>query len=139
MPTTVAIVDDHQLFREALVALVRKIDGYEVRYVAKNGRDLLEQIQHSNQVPDLALVDLHMPEMDGVETTTQLRHLYPAVRVLIVTISDLEEDILKADRAGAHGYVFKGVPAHEIRRSIDELMTKGYYFPSLPNGDGNGS
>ncbi|GAB4006417.1 hypothetical protein GCM10028808_08370 [Spirosoma migulaei] len=136
MPTTVAIVDDHHLFREALVALVQKVDGYEVLYEAKNGRDLLAQIQYRSQAPDLALVDLHMPEMDGFETTIQLRHLYPVVRVLIVTISDLKEDIVKAVRTGAHGYVVKGVSPNEIQQAMNELMTRGYYFPSLPNING---
>ncbi|QDK77593.1 response regulator transcription factor [Spirosoma sp. KCTC 42546] len=136
MPTTVAIVDDHHLFREALVALVQKVDGYEVLYEAKNGRDLLVQIQYRSQAPDLALVDLHMPEMDGFETTIQLRHLYPVVRVLIVTISDLKEDIVKAVRAGAHGYVVKGLSPNEIQQAMNELMITGYYFPSLPNANG---
>ena len=138
MPTTIAIVDDHRLFLEALVDLVRKFDGYEVLYVAKNGRDLLEQIHQSYQVPDLALVDLHMPVMDGFETTAQLRQLYPAVRVLILTISDRKEDRVHAVRQGAQGYLYKGLPPDQIRRAMDTIMTEGFYFPSLPTVVRNG-
>lgn len=98
MPTTIAIVDDHRLFLEALVNLVRKYDGYEVLYVAKNGQELLDQIHQTNQVPDLALVDLHMPVMDGFETTAQLCQLYPAVRVLVMTITDRKEERVHAVR-----------------------------------------
>lgn len=78
-------------------------------YVAANGRDLLAQIEQNDHVPDLALVDLHMPEMDGFEATAQLRHLYPTARVLIVSISDLEQDIAESVRNGVKGYLIKGV------------------------------
>lgn len=128
MTTTVAIVDDHRLFREALADIIRKLDRYELLYVAENGQDLLDQIQTKNQLPDLALVDLHMPVMDGFETTAQLRQRYPSTRVLVVTISDLKEEIEQAFRSGAHGYLVKGA-VDELRQAMEAVLTQGHYFP----------
>lgn len=128
MPITVAIVDDHRLIREALADMIRKTDGYELLYQAENGRDLLEQIQRGKTIPDLALVDLHMPIMDGFATTIQLRQLYSSIRILIVTVSDQQEEIERAFRSGAHGYLIKGLP-DELRQALDAVMTNSHYFP----------
>lgn len=114
--------------------MIRQIDGYEVLYVATNGQDLLEQIRQRNQAPDLALVDLHMPVMDGFETTSQLRQLFPTVRILIVTISDLKEDIVRAIREGAHGYWVKDSSPKQLRYAMEDLMTNEYSFPKTGAG-----
>lgn len=128
MPISIAITDDHQLLAEALAGLVRKFDQYEVIFVAANGRDLLSQIQRSNQVPDIALVDLNMPEMDGFETALQLRQLYPTVRVLALSMTDREEHIVRMVRNGARGYLLKGCRPSELRQALDDIVTKGYYY-----------
>jgi len=128
MPISIAITDDHQLLAEALAGLVRKFDQYEVIFVAANGRDLLSQIQRSNQVPDIALVDLNMPEMDGFETALQLRQLHPTVRVLALSMTDREEHIVRMVRNGARGYLLKGCRPSELRQALDDIMTKGYYY-----------
>ena len=122
MRTTVAIVDDFKLFREALVAMIKTWTDYEVLYVASNGRELLDQLQHSDQIPNLVLVDLHMPELDGFQTTACLRNLYPTARVLIFTISDHEEDRTRALLEGARGYLVKGIPLSQIRQAMDDIM-----------------
>lgn len=137
MPATVAIVEDHRLLRQALTNLVRQSTEFEVLYVAENGRDLLDQMLSVGKIPDLALVDLHMPVLDGFETTTRLRQLYPAIRVLIVTISDLKEELIDAIRSGAHGYLIKG-QSDELLQAMHEVMTNDYYFPiTLTSSNGN--
>lgn len=128
MLTSVAITDDHHLLAEALADFIRKFDHYEVLFVAANGRDLLGQIGQSNQVPDVALVDVSMAEMDGFETAAQLRQLYPTVRVLALSMSDREEHIIRMIRNGARGYLLKGCRPNELRQALDDVMTKGYYY-----------
>ena len=128
MPTSIAIVDDHHLVAELLADLVRKFDQYNVLFVAENGRDLLNQIQRSNQIPDIALVDLSMPVMDGFETAVQLRQLYPTIRVLALSMADREEHIVRMIRNGARGYLLKGCRSSELRQALDDLMVKGYYY-----------
>ncbi len=128
MPITIAITDDHHLVAEVLADYIRRFDQYDVVFVAANGRDLLNQIQRTNKVPDIALVDLHIPEMDGFETTLQLRQLYPTVRVLALSMTDREEHIVRVVRNGARGYLLKGCRSAELRQALDDVMVKGYYY-----------
>ncbi|UHG92491.1 response regulator transcription factor [Spirosoma oryzicola] len=127
MPTSIAIADDHQLLAEALSDLIQKFDGYEVLYVAANGRDLLNRMS-DGPLPDIALVDLHMPDMDGFETAAQLRQHYPTVRVLALSMSDREEYIVRMMRNGARGYLLKGCRPVEFRQALDEVINKGFYY-----------
>ncbi|QHV96350.1 MULTISPECIES: response regulator transcription factor [Spirosoma] len=127
MPTSIAIADDHRLLAEALSDLIQKYDNYEVLYVAANGRDLLNRL-HQGPVPDIALVDLNMPEMDGFETAVQLRQHYPAIRVLALSMTDREEHIVRMIRNGARGYLLKGCRPAELRQALDEVMAKGFYY-----------
>ncbi|WP_338870966.1 response regulator transcription factor [Spirosoma sp. SC4-14] len=127
MPTSIAITDDHHLMAEALADLINKLDDYEVLYIAENGRDLLEQLARG-PLPDIALVDLHMPEMDGFETALQLRKLYPTIRVLALSMNDREEYVVRMLRNGARGYLLKGCRPAEFRLALDAISTKGYYY-----------
>ena len=128
MLTSIAIADDHRLVAEAFSDLIDKFDTYYVQIVAENGRDLLAQLRNSSPVPDIALVDLNMPEMDGFETAIQLRQLYPGIRVLALSMTDREEHIVRMFRNGARGYLLKGCRSSELRQALDEVMTKGFYY-----------
>lgn len=127
MPISIAIADDHNLMAEALSDLIRKFDSYDVLFVAENGRDLLTRLQRG-PLPDIALVDLNMPEMDGFETAVQLRQLHPTVRVLALSMTDREEHIVRMISNGARGYLLKGCRSSELRRALDDVMNKGFYY-----------
>ena len=127
MPISIAIADDHNLVAEALSDLIQKFDNYDVLFVAGNGRDLLTCLQ-CGPLPDIALIDLNMPEMDGFETAQQLRQLHPTVRVLALSMTDREEDIVRMIRNGARGYLLKGCRSSELRRALDDVMTRGFYY-----------
>jgi len=128
MPTTIAIIDDHRLVAEAFSDLIRKFNDYDVLFVAENGRDLLTQLRHGKCLPDIALVDLHMPEMDGFETAIQLRQLYPGIRVIALSMTDREEHIVSMVRNGARGYLLKGCRPAELRQALNDVMMKGFYY-----------
>lgn len=127
MPISIAIADDHHLVAEAISDLLRKFDKYDVLFLADNGRNLLNHLQRG-PLPDIALVDLHMPEMDGFETAAQLRQLHPTVRVLALSMNDREEHIVRMVRNGARGYLLKGCRSSELRRALDDVMEKGFYY-----------
>ncbi|GAB3491637.1 UvrY/SirA/GacA family response regulator transcription factor [Spirosoma knui] len=127
MSTTIAIADDHQLVAEAMSELIRKFEGYEVVFVVENGRELLDRIRRG-PVPDIALVDLSMPVMDGFETAAQLRQHYPTVRVLALSMTDKEESIVRMIRSGARGYLLKGSRPSELRQALSDVMTKGFFY-----------
>ena len=128
MLTSIAIADDHRLVAEAFSDLIEKFDNYYVQIVAENGRDLLTQLRNCSPVPDIALVDLNMPEMDGFETALQLRQLYPSIRILALSMTDREEHIVRMVRNGARGYLLKGCRSSELRQALDEVMEKGFYY-----------
>ncbi|AUD04512.1 response regulator transcription factor [Spirosoma pollinicola] len=128
MPVSIAIADDHHLVAAALSDMIRKFEEYDVLLVAENGRDLLDQLALANQLPDIVLLDVSMPEMDGFETALCLRQLYPAIKVLALSMDDREEHIVKMIRNGARGYLLKGCRPTEFRRALDEIMIKGFYY-----------
>lgn len=128
MPVSIAIADDHHLVAAALSDMIRKFEEYDVLLVAENGRDLLDQLALANQLPDIVLLDVSMPEMDGFETALYLRQSYPAIKVLALSMDDREEHIVKMIRNGARGYLLKGCRPTEFRRALDEIMSKGFYY-----------
>jgi two-component system invasion response regulator UvrY len=128
MSVFIAIADDHHLVAAALSDMVRKFDNYDVLLVAENGRDLLNQLARCTQLPDIVLLDVHMPVMDGFETATQLRQLYPSIRVLALSMNDNEDQIVRMVRNGAKGYLLKGCRPAEFRQALDDIMSKGFYY-----------
>ncbi|RIV27107.1 DNA-binding response regulator [Fibrisoma montanum] len=127
MPTTVAIADDHLMMAQALSDLIEKIDGYEMLFVAENGRDLINHLKRK-QIPDILLLDISMPVMDGFETAQHLREHYPEVKILVLSMSDRDEDIIRMMRYGVCGYLLKGSRPSELRRALEEVRSKGSHY-----------
>jgi two-component system, NarL family, invasion response regulator UvrY len=123
----VAIIDDHILLRTALARLVNSFDGYTVMLEADNGKDLRTRIMQ-HQVPDIVLLDVNMPEMDGFETTQWLHKNYPHIRVLVLSMLSDEKTIIKMFRLGAKGYLLKNTDQDELRIALDSVMDKNVYL-----------
>jgi DNA-binding NarL/FixJ family response regulator len=123
----VAIVDDHVLLRAALAKLVDAIDGYTVLFEADNGKDLRSKIMQ-HHVPDVALLDVNMPEMDGYETTVWLRKNYPHIKVLVLSMLSDEKTIIKMFRLGAKGYLLKNADPEEFKKALDSIVSKNVYL-----------
>lgn len=118
MPTSIRILvaDDHPIVREGLIAILNTQPDFEVVGEAATGPQTVEQVAALR--PDVVLLDLEMPEIDGVEALRQMRQLRPDTRVIVFTAFDTDERILGAVRAGARGYLLKGAPREEIFRAI---------------------
>jgi two-component system invasion response regulator UvrY len=127
MKTTIAIVDDHELMAKALSGLVQKYDDYDVLYEVFGGRELIQRIK-LNMVPDIVLLDINMPEMDGYETALWLKNNYPEIKILALSMNDKEESIVKMLRNGAGGYLLKGCKPHELKQALDSIVQKGFYY-----------
>ncbi|MCG3139464.1 MAG: Transcriptional regulatory protein DegU [Anaerolineae bacterium] len=104
MSVRVVLADDHPLFRDGIASLLRA-RGFEIVGEANNGREALELIRRTH--PDLVLMDIHMPELDGLATTRILTSEMPEVRVVILTVSDDDNDVFEAIKSGAQGYLLK--------------------------------
>ena len=115
-PIRIVVTDDHPVVREGLVAILSTQPDFAVVGDAASGPATLELVGALS--PDIVLLDLAMPEMDGVETLRQLQRIAPATRVIIFTAFDTDERILSAVRAGAQGYLLKGAPRNDIFQAI---------------------
>lgn len=113
------VVDDHALFRRGLVGLLKDMLEFEVVGEAGDGQEALELIQKVQ--PDVALIDVNMPRMDGVQTVRAIRNLKLDVRILMLTISQNGEDLLGAIQAGADGYLLKNTEPEDLRRGIQHV------------------
>ena len=116
----ILVVDDHTLFRRGLVGLLTEMEGFRVVGEAANGRDALRMIKAQN--PDIVLLDVNMPGMSGVETISAMRSQGLGTPVLMLTISQQEEDLIGAIRAGASGYLLKNAEPETLRRMMNRVV-----------------
>lgn len=120
------IVDDHVLLRDGIAAILQEQPGISVVGYAQNGRDAIEKVRELN--PDVVLMDIAMPVMDGLQATQQIKELWPDVRILILTMHDEPEYVRKIMQAGASGYVLKDVSSDELFCAIQTVNHEGSYF-----------
>ena len=128
---TIAIADDYKIFRDGLKVGLSADDNLEVIAEADNGEDLLKLLETAR--PDIILMDLNMPILDGMEATKRVKKLYPAIKVLVVTMYDDDKFIIHLMEIGANGYLLKNAEPEEIRKSIYAVHENGYYFNDLVN------
>src|SRR4029453_529095 len=110
------LADDHHLFRKGLASLLEKESGFEVVAEAEDGAEAIRKAQAVK--PDLVLMDIHMPGVNGLEATPQITSTVPATRVVIVTISEEDKDLFEAIKCGAHGYLSKKVEPEKLRELL---------------------
>lgn len=131
MPSIV-LVDDHTLLRIGLAQLVQSL-GYSVIFEADEGKEFCDKLDKNN-LPDIVLMDINMPEMDGYQTTQWLKDNYPSVKVLALSMYDNENSIIRMLKAGAKGYILKDCEPSELKAAIDAVISKGYYYSDLVSG-----
>lgn len=116
----IVLADDHPVVRRGLAALLDSIDGVEVVGQASSGREAVREAQLL--APDVVLMDVAMPDLDGIEATRRLVAARPGVAVLVLTMHDDDETVLAALRAGARGYLLKGADQEEIHRAVHAVV-----------------
>jgi DNA-binding NarL/FixJ family response regulator len=125
--TTIAIVDDHSMFRKGLMALINLFSNYKVILEASNGKDLIKKLDQ-NSLPEIILMDIDMPEMNGYETCEWLRTNYSDIKVLALSTMDADTAIIKMIRHGAKGYLLKDSDPDELKKAFSEVLSLGYYY-----------
>ena len=128
----IVLTDDHSLLRNGLAELVKSLD-HEVLFEADNGKDFIKKLD-SKSLPDLVLMDINMPEMDGFETTQWLKQNHPQVHVLALSMYDNETSIIRMLKCGAKGYILKDSEPAELKEAINDIMNKGFYYSELVSG-----
>jgi len=128
---TIGIADDYKIYRDGLKVGLAEDKNLEVVLEADNGEDLMVALKESQ--PDIILMDLKMPFMDGMEATKIIRKDFPDVKVLVVTMYDDDKFIIHLMEIGANGYLLKNAEPDEIRKAIYSVKENGYYFNDLVN------
>jgi two-component system, NarL family, invasion response regulator UvrY len=128
----IVLTDDHVLLRNGLAALVKNL-GHQVLFEANNGKDLIDKLQPGN-IPDIVLLDINMPEMDGYKTANWLKKKHPAIKVLALSMYDNESAIIRMLKSGAKGYILKDSDPEELRAAIESLMIKGFHYSDRVSG-----
>jgi two-component system invasion response regulator UvrY len=123
----VALVDDHILLRHALASLINQSDKCIVSIEASNGKEFLEKL-NTGTVPDIAILDLNMPVMDGQETAEWLQRHHPEINVLMLTMYDSELVLIRLLKAGVKGFMKKDIHPTELMFAIQSVVDNGYYY-----------
>ncbi|HLO81791.1 MAG TPA: response regulator transcription factor [Chitinophagaceae bacterium] len=127
----VAIADDHKIFRKGVILSLRTYPNIKFVQEAENGDELLAGLSESQ--PDIVLMDLRMPQKDGIETTKLVSKLYPNIKVLVLTMYEDERFVSHLMENGANGYLLKSADPSEIKKAIMEVMSRGYYLNNFVN------
>lgn len=127
MGKTIIIVDDHTLFAKSLVSLINSFNEFEVTEVMKNGQELVNHFKDEKPTPDIILLDVRMPVMDGIETMAWLRDHFPDQKVLALTMEHDEETIIKMITLGCRGYLLKDIDPDEFLHALNRVYEDGYY------------
>jgi len=128
---TVAIADDHKIFRKGVILSMRPYTNIRFVMEAENGEDLIQQIAGSQ--PDVVLCDLKMPLKDGIDATKIITKNYPKIRVIILTMYEDERFVGHLMDCGAAGYLLKNTEPSEIKRAIMDVMRTGFYLNPFVN------
>jgi two-component system invasion response regulator UvrY len=123
----IAIVDDHVLMRQGLAGLINSFIEYKVIIEANNGKHFIDSLKPP-ALPDIVLLDVTMPEMDGFETAKWLKKNYPEVKILALSMLDDERTIIRMLQSGAHGYILKNCTPKELLTALDTIAEKGYFI-----------
>lgn len=132
-PILIAIVDDHPLFRNGVNALMSEFEELKVVFEADNGKQM-QQMLIKHPMPQVILMDINMPEMDGYEATAWLKDNYPDVKVLALSMFEDDKSVIRMIRCGASGYVLKESKPRELLQAITTIADRGVYINELVSG-----
>ena len=129
----VALADDHLLLRNALASLINSFGDCQVIFHTNTGLELIDRIK-SGTIPQVVILDLNMPVMDGFETAKWLQENFPQVQVLMLTMYDSELSLIRLLQAGVKGFLKKDIHPDELKFAIHSVMQSGYYYSNHTTG-----
>ncbi|MDP2388202.1 MAG: response regulator transcription factor [Bacteroidota bacterium] len=124
----IAIAEDQSLFRKGIVSLLSTVPDINVCFEAENGEDFLQQLAGYKQGIDVALIDINMPVLNGIDTMKKIRDLYPKIKNIVLTIHEEDKYIHALIEAGANAYLAKNTEFEEVLKAIHAVVNTDYYF-----------
>ena len=126
----IVLVDDHILLRNGLAGIIAGFNNFNVLFEANNGKHFIEQLDPNN-LPDIVLLDVTMPVMNGFETAEWIYNNHPNIKIMVLSMLNDERTIIKMLKFGSMGYMTKDTDPKELNRALNELYHKGIYFNQL--------
>lgn len=133
MKIKVGLVDDHQLFLKSLSLMLDSFKNYDVILEASNGKDLVEKMAGRREQPEIILLDVNMPVMNGPETAAWLTKNHPDIKVVALSMNAEDSAIIAMFKAGCCAYLLKDTHPTELEKALDEINRKGYYNADAGN------
>jgi DNA-binding NarL/FixJ family response regulator len=133
LQTPIGIADDQQLFLKSLGTLINTIDGFNVVVEAMNGADLLKKLDLQPVLPEIMLLDVNMPVMDGIATAKQLTEKFPQIKLVALSVNDDDLTIISMLRAGCCAYLLKDMHPDELEKALHEVSETGRYNADVAN------
>jgi DNA-binding NarL/FixJ family response regulator len=129
MQHSIVIVDDHILIAKALTGIIENFKQFEVLYECENGKALQDKLQVKQNIPDIVLLDISMPVMDGFATAQWLKETHPHILIIALSMQDDDQSLIKMIKSGAKGYLLKNVHPAELEKALNAMVKNGSYFP----------
>ena len=133
MDSTIILADDHILLRDALSTLINSFPKFSVISLASNGAEVIKAIEE-NKIPDIVILDLNMPVMDGYDTAAWLKTNHPAIKILILTMYDSEIALIRLLQVGVKGFLKKDIHPTDLRTALIAVAANGYYYSHQTTG-----
>lgn len=130
----IAVADDHTILRKGVIELINAFGDFEVILDATNGRELITKIQQSAVLPDVCLIDINMPVLNGYETAEELRKTWPALKILALSMYNAEYTIIRMLASGANGYILKEADPIALREALIGVYENEYYYSEQLSG-----
>lgn len=129
MKKTIIIVDDHVLIAKALQGIIDHFKDFEVIDVAENGQDLIDKLKNNKKMPDIILMDISMPIMDGFETVLWLKNNHPDIKVMALSMQGDDKSVIKMIKNGAKGYLLKNTHPKDLEEALIKINDDGFFYP----------
>jgi len=129
----IAYADDHAIVRKGIITFIKEMGGIEVDIEAGNGRDLINQLEKAKTLPDICMIDINMPGLNGFDTLIEIKERWPQMRTLVLTIFDHELYIIRMIKHGANGYLLKSCDPEDIKRALTSIYLNGFYHSEMVN------
>jgi DNA-binding NarL/FixJ family response regulator len=129
--TTIAIIDDHEIFCDSLTALINDVEGFNVIWTAQSGKKAIELMQQPDKIPAILLLDINMPEMSGIEVAEWVFKNNISAQMLALTMEDDDNSVIKMLQYGVKGYFLKGGGADKLLDALQSIIKHGFYYTPL--------
>ena len=133
--TTVALIDDHDLFCDSLASVINDFEGFAVCWTARDGKTAIDLLQQNTMLPDIILLDIIMPGMSGLEVAKWIFDNKKTIKVLVLTMEEDDNSVIQMLQYGVKGYLLKTIGLDELLTALQQVVKYGYYYTPIITGN----